>query len=550
MDSIEVSRIELVEGGNVFKQGHFLTLGYIPYDESGAKVDLTGKTLGVVIWGRKGIVFEAPATFGSGVLRFILDEILPSGEYQVEFTATSTGGYRKKFPANANTGRIRVEQSADDLGNAGVSVITVSQLRSEQEAKQQEFEQLIVPQVTELTQRVEDGISAFTEDTEVVDARMGEVNLRANLTKFGKRLSDITTVNIRDYGVISDGVTDQTAQLVNLFTTTLKDFVGTILIPFNTKFNITQIFSNAPVNSVIEDKSLINMYRSPTYKQKYYNIGSSDLVNNDFMFQVISGHHPALILNNLGTSNSVSGDKKFASILFAHGFNADGTQKNHMMQQSSHDGQRWQWTLRALEHFLQPGVDVDSTIFQINELGHMGINGVKSGYQASFQNNALDMSTTYSGGVFNKNNNSKAVWALGSKNSDGGDVSTSFIQNPDGRMTIQKGISSLMTFGDKGVSFGGSKTNAWKSISGVTPIVDSGIYFTVDNATPISMTNMTGVGDQEVTLLFTNANTTLVHGGFKLKDSVNWTPTAYSSITFIKRLSITSSWIEISRTEM
>lgn len=138
MNEIEVSSIDLVEGGNVFKQGHYLTLGYIPRDESGAVVDLTGKTLSVTLWGRKGVGFEADAVYADGVLRFTLNKTIIAGEYNVEFTATSStdATYRKKFPTSASSGRIVVRQSADDLGSIGVSVITAAQFR-------QEFDQAI-----------------------------------------------------------------------------------------------------------------------------------------------------------------------------------------------------------------------------------------------------------------------------------------------------------------------------------------------------------------------------------------------------------------------
>lgn len=151
MNNIEVTTIDLVEGGNVFKQGHHLTLGYIPRDEKGGVVDLSNKTLSVSIWGRIGVVFEGAATFSADTIRFTLKELIPAGEYQVEFTATSStdSSYRKKFPTNTTSGRITVKQSADDLAATGLSVITVSQFRKEFDA----------------------AVAAVTKDSEVVLAR-------------------------------------------------------------------------------------------------------------------------------------------------------------------------------------------------------------------------------------------------------------------------------------------------------------------------------------------------------------------------------------------
>ncbi|ANU28464.1 polysaccharide deacetylase family protein [Planococcus versutus] len=142
MNNLEVTNIDLVEGGNVFKQGHHLTLGYIPRDEKGGVVDLSNKILSVSIWGRIGVVFEGSATFSAEIIRFTLKELIPAGEYQVEFTATSStdSSYRKKFPTNTTSGRITVKKSSDDLEATGVNVITVSQLKGEQLAIQRAYE--------------------------------------------------------------------------------------------------------------------------------------------------------------------------------------------------------------------------------------------------------------------------------------------------------------------------------------------------------------------------------------------------------------------------
>lgn len=145
MNDIEVSSIDLVEGGNVFKQGHYLTLGYVPRDEKGETVDLSGKTLNVSLWGRKGVVFEAAAIYSAGVIRFTFDKMVAAGDYTVEFTVTSStdAEYRKKFPTNQHSGRIAIKQSADDLGVVGIQVYTVAQLKAEQKAIQTQYESTV-----------------------------------------------------------------------------------------------------------------------------------------------------------------------------------------------------------------------------------------------------------------------------------------------------------------------------------------------------------------------------------------------------------------------
>jgi len=374
-------------------------------------------------------------------------------------------------------------------------------------------------------------------------------NTETNVTSLTEQLADIVTINLKDYGIISDGVTDQTAKLVSIFTTDLIDFEGIILIPFNTKFNITEAFKNSPVNSVIEDKSMINMYKSQTYRQKYLNIGSGDRYENDFLYQIISGHHPALLLNNLGTSGSDSAAKGRGSIMFANGFFEDGTAINTILNQVQNNGSKWMWSLRTLRKYLTPNTVSDTTIMQVDEDGRLGMNGIKSGYDFTFQNNPSDTTQDLKGIVSNNNNDSKARFLVQSKKADGSIVNVALVQNPTGNAAIEKGGQSLLSFSDTSVTFDKGKGLFWKTISGVTPDVTNGVDFTVNNGVATTVTNLVNTGNQEVRLLFANGNTTLKQGNFRLKGGVDWTPTQYSSITLVKT-SLTSAWIEVSRTEM
>ncbi|MEZ0482658.1 hypothetical protein [Planococcus sp. SSTMD024] len=248
MNMTNHTRLDLVEGGSIFKQGDHVDLAFVPRDYQGRTVDLTNKNISVAIWDSRGIMLEGPATYDSeaNLIRLTIKQILPHGDFQIEFTATDPNdlNYRKKFPSGDFEGKIYIKPSADDLDFVGISVTTVSQLRTEQEQKQQQFELAIVPQVDELKQRVEEGIGAFTEDTEVLDARMGETNLRqfnektiALLAETGQRLSDIA-VNLKSYGANADGVTDDTAIVQQVIDLLNSDKGGTITGPPNAVYAI------------------------------------------------------------------------------------------------------------------------------------------------------------------------------------------------------------------------------------------------------------------------------------------------------------------------
>lgn len=80
-----------------------------------------------------------------------------------------------------------------------------------------------------------------------------------------------------------------------------------------------------------------------------------------------------------------------------------------------------------------------------------------------------------------------------------------------------------------------------------TPSVASGDYFYVANSSPTSITTLDdGVVGNEVTLYFTNGNTTLVNSSvFKLQGGANWNPPAGSNITMF--LTDGYGWMQKSR---
>ena len=249
MNYKEHTRLDLVAGGNVFKQGDHMTLGFTPRNYEGDVVDLTGKDIeGVIYSRRKGIMFTAPADYVTAEqkIEFTIDEVLDHGEFQIEFTVTDAADpeYRRKFPSAEQDGRLIIKPSADNMDVVGVQMTTVSQLKNELQGLQSDFESSIVPQVDELKQRVDDGVGAFTEDTEVLDARMGEPNLRAFNEKLTTQLAE-TDLRIDNViatagdGTVPSEVTDMRIVNNQTFTTAgqalraiadgtaLKDNVGT-----------------------------------------------------------------------------------------------------------------------------------------------------------------------------------------------------------------------------------------------------------------------------------------------------------------------------------
>lgn len=208
----EHTRIVLAEGGNIFRQGEHVKLSFSPRDYAGNVVDLSDKDISVAIWNRKGVMYEGTASYDvdDQLIRMMVEETLEHGEFNIEFTATSAfdPSYRQKFPSSEFDGRISITPSSDNMDVVGVKMTTVAQLRQEQEEKQQTFEAAVIPRVesvetktAEMDSRLETGIAAFTDATEIVDARMGEVNLREFNRKTTEKLAE--TLKKTDTGVLS-----------------------------------------------------------------------------------------------------------------------------------------------------------------------------------------------------------------------------------------------------------------------------------------------------------------------------------------------------------
>src|SRR5690606_31955140 len=125
------TRLDLIEGGTILRQGHFTSLAFSPRDADGAIVDLTGKTIDVVIVGRPGIVYETKGTFDSAekVIEFKISKNIGHGYMWFEITVTDPNDatYRQKFPTDEYQGKLEFIRSADDIDYVGFSGKTIGE---------------------------------------------------------------------------------------------------------------------------------------------------------------------------------------------------------------------------------------------------------------------------------------------------------------------------------------------------------------------------------------------------------------------------------------
>lgn len=183
MQNRDITRLDIVKGATVLRQGHFDTLAFTPRNSEGEVVDLSGKVINVKIIGQKGIVYETSGGFNvtDSTLQFSISENIGHGEMWMEITVTDPADatYRQKFPTSEYEGKLFFIRSSDDLDYVGFSGKTVAQF----EAAQTEF-------TNKMQQDFDVAVAAVTQDSEVALARMGEASLRAFNQKTTEKLAD------------------------------------------------------------------------------------------------------------------------------------------------------------------------------------------------------------------------------------------------------------------------------------------------------------------------------------------------------------------------
>lgn len=202
MQSRSITQVRLAEGGNIVRQGHHFTQGFIPQDSAGVPVDLSGKNINVTIFSPRGIRYETTGTYeaSTGIVRYTVKENIGNGRVQVEFTVTDPANpdYREKFPSAAKDGELTIIPSSDDIDFVGVKSTTVAQLRNEQQAAFDQYEVMVdgkietfVTQSEALRAEFDAAVAGVTVDSEVILARGGEPTLKAALDKTSTQLADL-----------------------------------------------------------------------------------------------------------------------------------------------------------------------------------------------------------------------------------------------------------------------------------------------------------------------------------------------------------------------
>lgn len=422
-------------------------------------------------------------------------------------------------------------------------------------------------------------------DAAVYEAASGISNsvARTAVSKFADRIS------IKDFGtIVSDGTTDQTTAITTIFSTLNSNgFRGWIHIPHNTKFNVATVYAAVPTGVILDDESSVNWGQPPGYKNKFRMMFSGDTVSDDSQFVVGSGHHPAIMLLNMGTAGSAAAVDRYASILHGVGKDADGDPLiGWLFQFAEESGNSiWRTSLRLQTPYAvaiaNPQPWVTATVYAAGAYVTSDSGKV---YQTAAGGTSGGSAPTGTGGSISDGG---VTWAYvqAALNID----STRFDWNENGRSgqyapsggaarhTMQAGSRSTyleiddatddVVWRDEsrgvdiwrmsdahGIRQGIALGRNWLDVTGTGPNAPVSGFGKVTNGGATNMSTMVpsvGRTTLSVRLRFDNANTTLVHGtgtnALRLKGAVNTTPAAGTYVDFEYDSADTTSWREVSR---
>lgn len=166
---------ELVEGGNVIKQGEKFTLSFRLFDEDGKEVDAAGKSISVKIASKIGVVYETAATIVGGLIAFSVYEDIGHGDMRVELTVTSGSALLQKYPSDGWI-VLRITPSLDDLGTFGVGTITVEKLKNELTQMQNEYGVITDKKLSSMQLQISEVVADGDSSVEAAQARIGSDN--------------------------------------------------------------------------------------------------------------------------------------------------------------------------------------------------------------------------------------------------------------------------------------------------------------------------------------------------------------------------------------
>lgn len=197
------------------------------------------------------------------------------------------------------------------------------------------------------------------------------------------------TFDVRDRGILADGVTDQTAALTALMAALSGEgFRGLVSIPYGCRFAPITVWNSVPVGVEIDDHSSINWGQPPSYRSNFRVRYRGDAVADDKIEIIASNHHAAMMLMNTGAAGTALGLRRGVTILHGVGRDVDGDPLLAFITQYSKDPGSDEW---IIQDRLQTPYRV-----AIQNPGHWapGVNVAAGVYKQSLSTGRVYLSTT------------------------------------------------------------------------------------------------------------------------------------------------------------
>ena len=395
-------------------------------------------------------------------------------------------------------------------------------------------------------------------------------------------------VDVRDFGIVADGVTSQTTALTSLLASlSASGYRGLVRIPFNTKYDVATVFAAVPVGVILKDQSSINWGQPPSYKNKFIVTYSGDNVSDDTQTILASPHHPAMMLLNMGTDVSVAAASRYATILHGTGKNYAGDPMLGWLWQFAKDpsASQWRTSLRLQTPYnvaiKNPQPWTASTVYAANaycvsDSGKIytttagGTSGATAptgtgasisdgGVTWSYVQAALNIdSTRFDWSEDGKSGQYAPTSGVARHTQQAGSKSWYLeLDDTSGTITardVTRGLNIFAVSTAAGLEIETAQSVNRLSVTGTGPNAPATGAGKVSNGSATNMSTMVPPGGRTkmiVSLRFDDGNTTVVHGtgtnNFTLKGGVNVTPTVGQFITFEYDSSLSARWFEVSR---
>lgn len=391
-----------------------------------------------------------------------------------------------------------------------------------------------------------------------------------------------------DFNLTADSTTERSTA-INAIMSALSgaSFRGVLRIPAGTKFNAQSVLSAVPTGIMLDLTDTVNWGQPPTYKNKFRIIYTGDTVSDDSQFVVGSGHHPAIMLLNMGTAGSTAASDRYASILHAVGKDSDGDPVLGWLFQFAEEAGNsiWRTSLRLQTPYAvaiaNPQPWVTATVYsagayvtsdggKVYQTAAGGTSGVTAptgtgasisdgGVTWAYVQSALNIDSTR----FDWNENGRSgqyapAGGAARHTMQAGSRST-YLEIDDSTDDVlwrdeSRSLDILRVSDAHGLRFGIGQGQNWVATTGTGPNAPSTGYGKVTQGGATNMSTMVPPASRTtmmVTLRFDDGNTTLVHGtgtnALRLKGAANSTPAAGSFVTFAYDSGDTTSWREVSR---